>query len=643
MYIEQETIDNIKSQSDIVEIIGEYLSLRRRGSNFIALSPFTNEKTPSFVVSPEKQIFKDFSSGKAGNVFRFLMEINGMSFPESVELVANRIGVQLKKNKADPKKQNKLEKLREINNLVSDFYTKQLKDKSKAKGKRGGFALEYFIKRGFNYKTIVEWGLGYSPDDWESTHKYLSKAGYDDEILLESGILAKSARGTIYDRFRGRAIFPIKDYLGRIIGFGGRQLEDDKKSAKYVNSPSGPLYDKSNSLYGISHAKNEMRNKGETILVEGYADVISLHQAGIKNVVASSGTALTGGQIDLITRYSNKIYFIYDSDDAGVKAAGKGLDTALEGGLEVRVVHLPEGEDPDSVIQNQGKNTFNSYLGDALDFVAFKVRAFKRNHSLDSARDKSDLIRSLVGSVHKISDTLQHDHYISRIAQELALSSNQIDIVYSESKMIKSRNQKDDQHKSKAKHSPDDAQFNLAENTSLAQARSSLGKTFKLIDNIPAEEQCVLRYALQDFANLKNLSEYDFSDKYVQSQETKNIFKIVYKYENNSGSIFDEIESDDEIGNMYKDLIAGFIIFPLDMPLKMAEAFNLSTEFDLLAELKIAVIKLAIAHYEKEQEKYLNLHNSKINDSDFSINFLNLLKEARAWEEKYQKIIDQDG
>jgi DNA primase len=634
MHIDQETIENIKNQADIVEIIGEHLSLRRRGANYIALSPFTNEKTPSFVVSPDKQIFKDFSSGKAGNVFKFLMEINGMSFPESVEFVAGRLGIQLKKEKSDPKKQNKLEKLREINNLVSDFYVNKLKDKSKAKGNRGGFALEYFIKRGFNYKTIVEYGLGFSPDDWESTHKHLSKLGFDDEILLESGILAKSERGTIYDRFRGRAIFPIKDYLGRIIGFGGRQLESGKKSAKYVNSPQGPLYDKSKTLYGIFHAKNEMRNKGETILVEGYADVISLHQAGIKNAVASSGTALTSGQIDLITRYSKKIYFIYDSDDAGIKAADKGIDLALEKGLEVRVVDLPEGEDPDSVVQNQGTNTFNSYLGDSLDFISFKIKAFKRNNSLDSASDKSELIRNLVASVQKIPDVLQHDHYISRIGAELALSAHQIDLVYSEGRKIKSDNKK--KNKSKSEN-------NLREIDSSEQPRSSLGETFRLIDNIPPEEQCVLRYALQDFNNFNKLSDYDFSTDYLKSQETKNIFSIVSKYKNERGSVFDIIETDSEVGEMYKDLIAGFIIFPLDMPLKMAEAFSLTTEFDFFAEFKTAVIKLAINYYEKEQEKYLNSHGQKINDSDFSENYLNLIKNAQQWQEKYQELINQDG
>jgi len=634
MRIDQETIENIKNQADIVEIIGEHLSLKRRGANFIAISPFTNEKTPSFVVSPDKQIFKDFSSGKAGNVFKFLMEINGMSFPESVEFVADRLGIQLKKEKADPKKQNKLEKLREINNLISDFYINKLKDKSKAKGNRGGFALEYFIKRGFNYKTIVEYGLGFSPDDWESTHKYLSKLGFDDKILLESGILAKSERGTIYDRFRGRAIFPIKDYLGRIIGFGGRQLESDQKAAKYVNSPQGPLYDKSKTLYGIFHAKNEMRNKGETILVEGYADVISLHQAGIKNVVASSGTALTSGQIDLITRYSNKIYFIYDSDDAGIKAADKGIDLALEKGLEVRVVDLPEGEDPDSVVQNQGTNTFNSYLGDSLDFVSFKIKAFRRNHSTDSARDKSDLIRLLIASVQKIPDVLQHDHYISRIAQELALSTSQIDVVYSEGRKIKSDNRKKKYSKS---------ENNLREIDSFEQPRSSLGETFRLIDNIPPEEQCILRYALQNFDNFNKLSEYDFSENYLQSQETKNIFAIVSKFKNESGSVFDIIESEGEVGDMYKDLISGFIIFPLDMPMKMAKELKIPVDFDLFTEFKIAIIKLAINHYEKEQEKYLNTHGRKINDSEFSENYLNLIKNAQEWQEKYQELINQDG
>ncbi len=418
--IDPKTIDEIKNQMDILEVVGDYVSLKKSGSSYKALSPFTAEKTPSFYVVPSKGIFKCFSSGKGGDAITFLMEVDGMSYLEAIKLLAQKYGIPVEEQQPSEETQaaqSRREGLYLIVQFAQDFYKGLLWHHDE--GQRIG--LEYLKERRISEEMIKKFDLGYSLDQWDHLLNEAKKKGYQEDRIEEAGLILKNENKT-YDRFRGRVMFPIHNVSGKPIAFGGRMLGSDKKQPKYVNSPETDLYNKSRVLYGLYHGKKSIRQEENCFLVEGYTDVIALHQAGIENVVSSSGTALTSEQVKLIKRYAPKVTVLFDGDEAGIRASLRGIDMLLEGGLDVKAVRLPNGEDPDSYSKQLSVSAFRNFLEtSATDIIDFKTQLLTREAG-DDPIQRAAVIRELVGSISKIGDSIKRELYIQKCSRQLGIS-----------------------------------------------------------------------------------------------------------------------------------------------------------------------------------------------------------------------------
>ncbi|WP_295717374.1 DNA primase [Mucilaginibacter sp.] len=414
------TIDRIMEATDIVEVIGEFVQLKKRGANYVGLSPFANERTPSFTVSPAKGIFKDFSTGKGGSAVTFLMELEKFSYPEALKWLAKKYGIEVEETVEAP--ENREEELRRESLMIvtayaAKFFHESLLDTDDGKS----IGLSYFKERGFSNDIIKKFELGYSPDQWEAFTGNAIKEGYKEQFLVESGLSVKRDNGTLYDRYRGRVMFPIHSFTGRVIAFGGRTLKKDKNVPKYVNSPESEIYHKSNVLYGLYFAKKAIREEDNCYLVEGYADVLSVVQAGIENVVASSGTSLTVEQIKLISRFTKNITILYDGDAAGIKASLRGLDMILEEGLNVKVVSFPEGHDPDSYVRSVGTNAFKKHIEEnKKDFILYKASILLKEAGNDPIK-KAEIIREIVESIAKIPDSIKASVFIKECSYILQI------------------------------------------------------------------------------------------------------------------------------------------------------------------------------------------------------------------------------
>ncbi|MFT4752891.1 MAG: DNA primase [Salibacteraceae bacterium] len=407
--IKRETIDRIFEAAQIEEVIGEFVNLKRSGSSYKGLSPFSEERSPSFMVSPSKQIFKDFSSGKGGSVVTFLMEHEQMSYPEALRFLAEKYNIEIEETKSSPE-QEEAKSHRESLYIVSDWAQKYFKENllNSEEGKAIGYS--YFTERGFTKETIDTFELGYAIDKFDAMVKAAQVNGYSVEYLTEVGLLKDKGKG-LYDGFKGRVMFPIQNLSGRTLGFGGRTLKTDKKIPKYLNSPECEIYHKSKIVYGIYQAKKFIVKEDVCYLVEGYTDVISMYQAGIKNVVASSGTALTRDQVRLIGRYTKNITILYDADPAGIKASFRGIDLILAEGLNVKAALLPEGEDPDSFAKTRKVQEIESYFATASkDFILFKTQLLSEETAGDPIK-KAGLIRNIIESVALIPDSITRAVY----------------------------------------------------------------------------------------------------------------------------------------------------------------------------------------------------------------------------------------
>jgi DNA primase len=417
--IPRETIDEVKSRMDIVDIIGDFISLKRSGQNYKALSPFTNEKTASFFVVPAKGIFKDFSSGKGGDGITFVMEHEGMSYTEAIRFLAKKYGVEIKEDVQEAlTSQSERDSLYIVMNFAMNHYRQLLTQHEEGKS----IGLSYFRERGFNDRTIEKFELGYCLNEWDDLSKSAIAKGFSEDILEKAGLLIKKDDNRKYDRFRGRVIFPVQNLAGKVIAFGARILTKEKDQPKYINSPETEIYHKSNVLYGLFQGKNAIRKDEFCYLVEGYTDVISLHQADIENVVASSGTALTEDQIKLMRRFTENITVLYDGDAAGIKAALRGIDLVLKGGLNVRIVLLPDGEDPDSFSKKMGSTALKKYLQDhTQDFISFKIDLYSKDAAHDPIK-KAEAIREIVTSIAVIPDAIKRSVYIQETSNLLKIS-----------------------------------------------------------------------------------------------------------------------------------------------------------------------------------------------------------------------------
>lgn len=420
--IAQASIETVFETARIEEVIGDFVNLKRAGSNLKGLSPFVDEKSPSFMVSPVKQIWKDFSSGKGGNVVSFLMEHEHFTYPEAIRYLAKKYNIELEETvQTDEDLASANEK--ESMYLVSEFASKYFQDILLNSEEGKAIGLSYFRERGFNSETIKKFNLGYSPESWDAFTKEALGKGYKLEFLEKTGLsIVKEDKQ--FDRFKGRVMFPIQSMSGRVLGFGGRILTNDKKAAKYLNSPESEIYHKSKVLYGIFHAKQAIAKQNNCYLVEGYTDVIQFNQAGIENVVASSGTALTPDQIRLINRLTPNITVLFDGDAAGLRASIRGIDLILEAGMNVKVCAFPDGDDPDSFAKKTSYEDLVLYLEEnAKDFIQFKASLLMLDAKNDPIK-KADLIRDMVVSISKIPDRIKREIYIQECARIMEISED---------------------------------------------------------------------------------------------------------------------------------------------------------------------------------------------------------------------------
>jgi DNA primase len=414
MRYSEEKIEEIRTAADIVEVISGFVHLRKAGRNFVGLCPFHQEKTPSFNVNIEKGFYRCFGCGKGGNVFTFLMEVEKISFIEAVQTLAQRYGIPLPEEERRSERSDETrDKLFEATSIAARFFFDSLYS---AEGER---AVQYLRGREWNDDTLRRFGIGYAPDSWDGLLRHASAKGVEEQTLEDAGLVIRNDAGRVYDRFRGRVIFPIISTRKKVLGFGARAMGDEQP--KYLNSPETAIYSKSRVLYGFQMAMNAIRSMESVIIVEGYADTLSLVQAGIENVVATSGTALTPDQVKMLTRYTRLFYFLYDADSAGFNAMVRGVDIMIEQGCDPRIVRLPAGEDPDSFVRLRGREGVLREVAKAVSFVDFITARYKQEGKLDSPEGVTEAVRHIVSLLAKMNDPIRRGLYITHIAEKFSL------------------------------------------------------------------------------------------------------------------------------------------------------------------------------------------------------------------------------
>ena len=540
--ISKETIEKVFDQTRVEEVIGDFVQLKRSGSNMKGLSPFVNEKSPSFMVSPVKQIWKDFSSGKGGNSVTFLMEHEHFTYPEAIKYLANKYGIEVEEtivSNEDIEQANEKESMYLVSEFARDYFHKTMLNTDEGQA----IGLSYFKERGFSKETIEKFQLGYSPDIWDAFTKEALGKAYKLEYLEKTGLtIVKQEDGKTFDRFKGRVMFPIQSMSGRVLGFGGRILTNDKKAAKYLNSPESEIYHKSKVLYGIFQAKQAIAKQDNCYLVEGYTDVIQFNQSGIENVVASSGTALTPDQIRLVNRLTNNITVLFDGDAAGLRASIRGIDLILEAGMNVKVCSFPDGEDPDSFAKNNSYDVLKQYLEEnSKDFIQFKADLLVKEANNDPIK-KAELIRDMVNSISKISDTIKREVYIKECSRIMDISE---DVLYNTlAQMLKK-----DISEANKKYTEEKKAFEVHKNNEQLQPEK--------INILYELEQKIIEILLINGSKTE-----DFTETFLSKDEAGNIVEVK---ETNTYKVYEKIylalqEDEIELSNpMFKTIYSDII------------------------------------------------------------------------------------
>ncbi|MFB1039217.1 MAG: DNA primase [Polaribacter sp.] len=517
--ISRSTIDRVFETARVEEVIGEFVQLKKAGSNFKGLSPFVDEKSPSFMVSPVKQIWKDFSTGKGGNAISFLMEHEHYTYPEAIKWLAKKYNIEIEETEQSSEEKAQMNE-RESMFLVSTYAKDYFHDIMLNSNKGKAIGLSYFKERGFRDDIIKTFELGYCLDEWDAFTKAALAKGYDLKYLASTGLtIVKENRQ--FDRFKGRVLFPIHSMSGRILGFGGRILTADKKAAKYLNSPESDIYHKSKILYGLFQAKKEIAKQDNCYLVEGYTDVISFHQSGIENVVASSGTALTSDQIRLVNRLTKNITVLFDGDAAGIRASIRGIDLILEQGMNVKVVQFPDGEDPDSFAKSHSNEELKKYLEDsAQDFINFKVSLLLKDSNNDPIK-KAGVIRDIVMSISKIPDGIQREVYVQECARIMDISER---VLFSELAQIIAKGVQEKNRVSRKQNNAQQDPNAPPPEYFLAQEQAQMG---------------VVKGGIVSLEKIDEISKFE-----------KEIIKILLLHGNKEAEFIEEIESEDEEGKV---------------------------------------------------------------------------------------------
>jgi DNA primase len=539
--IDHATIDRIIDAADIVEVVQDFVPLKKRGVNYLGLCPFHNEKTPSFTVSPSKGIFKCFGCGKAGNSVNFIMEHERFSYPEALRFLATKYHIDVVEKEMTPEegaKQNERESMM----VLSSFASRNFQENLLQTEEGIAIGLSYFKERGFRLDTLKKFEVGYCTDKRDAFTQTAINAGYDKEYLLKTGLSIENENG-LFDRFRGRVIFPIHSLSGQILGFGARVLKKDAKTAKYLNSPESEIYHKSRILYGIYQARKAIGQFEKCYLVEGYTDVMSLHEAGIENVVASSGTSLTQEQVRLIKRFTPNVTILYDGDAAGIKASIRGIDIVLEEGLNVKIVLLPVGEDPDSYSKKISNEDFITFLkNNEVDFIKFKTNLLLKDTGNDPL-EKANVIKEIVKSIAVIPDTIPRTIYIKECSLLLDIPE---EILYNE--VNKLRQQKVFQNKDKY---PDTRDLPV-----LPPEIKKPQVTLK--GDLPSEKEIIrllLKYSAIEYQKISNKEEGSEETVSVADHIVSEIVSDELDFENaNFKMIFDEFKFAHEQGNIIEEL-----------------------------------------------------------------------------------------
>lgn len=575
--IAQDTIEKIVSRLDITEVVGDFVKLKKRGSNYIGLCPFHNEKSPSFSVSPSKEIYKCFGCGKSGNTITFLMEHEKISYTEAIRWLGKKYNVEIEETQTDPEyreHQHVADSLGIINLFGRDFFAQQLLETENGRA----VGLSYLKERGFTDETIKTFQLGYCPDERAAFTTEALKRKYNPDFLLRSGLVSQR-NGEYVDNYRDRIIFPIHNPIGKVIGFGARLIKKNDKAPKYINTPENELYVKSKILYGIHFARHAIDKQNECLLVEGYTDVISLHQAGVHNVVASGGTALTPDQLRLIKKYTNNLTIVYDGDAAGVKAALRGLDLALEEGLAVQLVLIPDGEDPDSYVRKVGKDEFAGFVKtNKKDFILFQLEVGMQEAGSDS-RKLNEIVQRMAESISRINKaehfTLQQD-YIRQTAQRLGIDEG--GLVNLVNKFIGDRIKRQERKWEQKPETPE-TPFEPATEAELIEQEEN---QFNLVINNEVQERAVIKvllmHGLLSFEDGTRVADFIFNELGNFPFNNPLLDKLFTTYQNwyNAG-----IEPTEKSFLYYPDEeMRTAVISMLDFP------YQLSPEWDRMMEVK---------------------------------------------------------
>ena len=602
--INENTIQEIKERLDIVEVIGDFVSLKKSGSSYKALSPFTSEKTPSFFVSPSKQIFKCFSTGKGGDAIEFLKEVESMSYVESLKYLAEKYGVEIEDSDDYSPQNTEKESLLIILSRANEFFMNNLKTESGQ-----NFAMTYLDHRGVNTDMIKKFNIGYSIEDWDSLLKHLIKNGFDEALIEKAGLIIVNDNKK-YDRFRNRLMFPIHNITGKVIAFGARQIKEEKKQPKYINSPETLLYIKSDILYGLYQSKNEIRKEDKCYLVEGYTDVISLYQIGINNVVSSSGTSLTNGQIKLLSRYTKNITILYDGDEAGLNASLRGMDLILENDLNVKIVSLPKDEDPDSLSKKMNELEFKNYLNtNETDLINYKVKLLNENYKDDPIK-KSDMIFDIVKSISKIPNSIKRSVFIKETSNSLNINENSL--ITEMNKLLINKNTSKLQYLSKPqKPKSDKIKINNVINHHERECvRMLVNYGTKDFEVMGLDRKSFIEYFLREIEDVDftNESYIEIIKTFKEEFSRDNIIDINYffseEYESIKNEVIDLSTSKYEISNKWRDKFNIHVSEESDSLKK--------TTYNNILRLKFRLVKKMI----NDNLKNLNNESENINEEE---------------------------
>lgn len=536
-----EIIEEVRSSNDIVDVISQYVTLKRSGRNYFGLCPFHKEKSPSFSVSPDKQIYHCFGCGVGGNVFHFLSKIENITFRESIEELAERAGITLPvlDSREDTKQMELKTKVYEINALAAQFYHENLyKPSSK-------IAQEYIKKRKLDNKTLQSFLIGYS-GNFDELYQMLKQKGYTEEQMMASSMIVKSNRGRYLDRFRKRVMFPIQDVRGKIIAFGGRVLDDSKP--KYMNSPETIVYSKGRHLFGMNLAKNSGSKK--IIIVEGYMDAISLHQRGINNAVASLGTALTEAQGRLLRKYSEQVIIGYDADGAGQAATLRGLEILQNLGCDIRILQIEGAKDPDEFVVKYGPERFNLYVEKAISLIEYKVKMLKKELNIDNANDKIKFLNEIAKLLSKITNELEKEVYVEKIAKEYGISQ---EAIYAQINKLMYANQKG---------------IKVLEKNTVVPVRKKVEKEEQLsAGTIKREKMLIFLLIAPDYDGYHKINE-SITIEDIQSEQNKKIIKILYEHfrngDSNTSNCLDWFEDEEDINYLTSIMAEDFEITDMD-------------------------------------------------------------------------------